>query len=122
MKREERKNSPVVRPAGEDADKIAERINEKLRSLRSSIQPCAGPAMAECNAYDIRIVWVAKSDACIECRALADGSPYRHGALKIWPGLTSCGSLCRCHITAFQPDWDAAFNGHSNPEERQLRA
>ncbi len=117
MKREQLRGDSRNSVRGKDADAIAEQIDEKLRSLRSSIKLYAGPAKADFNARDIHLVWVANRDACAECRAYADGSPYRHGTLNSWPGLTSCGNLCRCYITAFKPDWDAVFDRHPSPEE-----
>lgn len=93
-------------------------LNEKLNRLRAEVRRSPGPAEAEDNIHDLRVVWVAKPDACGECKTLADGSPYRRGRLKSWPGLTSCGSSCRCYITAAQPDWDATFNARVGSEER----
>jgi hypothetical protein len=105
-----RRQSSTERSA-ESADQIAGRIGRKLRALRASTSAYTGPPEAKFDVLDVRIVWIAKPDACAECKTYADGSPYRRGTLKHWPGLTSCGNRCRCHIAAFEPDWNAAFDG-----------
>jgi hypothetical protein len=44
----------------------------------------------------VLIRWIARPDACIECKRIAAGSPYER--LPTWPGLGDTKCVCRCSV------------------------
>jgi hypothetical protein len=44
----------------------------------------------------VLIRWIARPDACDECKAIAAGSPYER--LPTWPGLGDTACVCRCSV------------------------
>jgi hypothetical protein len=44
----------------------------------------------------VLIRWIARPDACIECKRIAAGSPYER--LPTWPGLGDTKCVCRCAV------------------------
>ncbi len=42
------------------------------------------------------IRWIARPDACVECKRIAAGSPYER--LPTWPGLGDTKCVCRCAV------------------------
>jgi len=44
----------------------------------------------------VLIRWIARPDACAECKRIAAGSPYER--LPTWPGLGDTKCVCRCAV------------------------
>ena len=61
------------------------------------------------------IRWIARPDACAECRRLAAGSPYER--LPTWPGLGDTKCECRCSVEGTRAGNVMAMAGSVAPVE-----
>jgi hypothetical protein len=74
----------------------------------------------------VLIRWIARPDACDDCKAIAAGSPYEQ--LPTWPGLgdTRCATGCRCAVEGTRAGnvmaTAAAFGGAVPPPQQPARA
>ena len=68
------------------------------------------------------IRWIARPDACDECKAIAAGSPYEK--LPTWPGLGDTSCVCRCSVEGARAGNVMAMAGEpvSSPTDSEIRA